>query len=136
MFGQPTFSNPPSRLAELMRNLRDLEIRIRHLDPRDATRASAEVAESVGTALENVAGRFHNGAGYAAKEAARMGNRANEAGRNSYQFLKSEVDAHPLAILAAAAGVGVLIGASLYRRSRNASPEPKQRRHTKRRPRK
>jgi ElaB/YqjD/DUF883 family membrane-anchored ribosome-binding protein len=136
MFGQLTLSTPPSRLAELVRNLRGLEARIRSLDPRDATRASAEVAESVGTALEDIVDRFRNGAGNAGKEAARFGSRANAVGRDSYQFLKGEVDAHPFAILAVAAGVGVLIGTSLYLRSRNASPESRRQRRTKRRARK
>ena len=31
MFGQTALRNPTSRVAELMRNLRDLETRIRHL---------------------------------------------------------------------------------------------------------
>jgi ElaB/YqjD/DUF883 family membrane-anchored ribosome-binding protein len=136
MFGQAALRNPTSRVTELMRNLRDLETRIRYLDPRDATRASADVTESVGTALEDIAERFRNGAGYAAREAVRMGHRANVAGRDSYEFLKSEVDAHPLAVLAVAAGIGILIGASVYRQSRNASPEPKQRRRIKRKARK
>ena len=136
MFGQSTFRNPPSHLAEFMRNLRDLETRIRHLDIRDATRASADVANSAGTALEDIAGRFRNGAGYAARGAARMGHRASAAGRDSYELLTSEVNAHPLAMLAVTAGIGILIGASLYRRSRNSSPKPKQRRRTKRRSRK
>jgi ElaB/YqjD/DUF883 family membrane-anchored ribosome-binding protein len=133
MFGQSTLSAPPSRLGDLMRNLRDLEARIRRVDPREATRASAEIAESVGTALEDIAERFRNGAGYAAKEAGRLGSRANALSRDSYQFLKGEVDAHPLAILAVAAGVGVLIGASLYQRSRSAPPQPRPSRHTNRR---
>jgi hypothetical protein len=132
MFGQTALRNPTSRVVELMRNLRDLETRIRHLDPRDAIRASADVAESVGTALEDIAERFRNGAGYAAREAGRMGHRANVAGRDSYEFLKSEVDAHPLAALAVATGIGILIGASIYRQSRNSSPVPKQRRRINR----
>ena len=136
MFGQAALRNPPSRVAELMRNLRDLETRIRRLDPLDATRASADVADSVGTALEGIGERFRNGAGYAAREAARMGHRANVAGRDSYEFLKREVDAHPLAVLAVAAGIGILIGASVYRQSRNSSPEPKQRRRVTRKARK
>jgi len=136
MFGQTALRNPTSRVAELMRNLRDLETRIRHLEPRDATRASADVTDSVGTALEDIADRFRNGAGYAAREATRMGHRANVAGRESYAFLKSEVDAHPLAVLAVAAGIGLLIGVSLYQRSRNIQPEVRPRRRTKRRARK
>jgi ElaB/YqjD/DUF883 family membrane-anchored ribosome-binding protein len=136
MFGQAALRNPTSRVAELMRNMRGLETRVRRFDPRDAPRASADVADSVGTALEDIAERFRNGAGYAAREATRMGHRANVAGRDSYEFLKSEVDAHPLAVLAVAAGIGILIGASVYRQSRNASPEPKQRRRIKRKARK
>ena len=136
MFGQAALRNPTSSVAEIMRNLRDLETRIRRLDPRDATRVSVDVADSVGTALEDITDRFRNGAGYVAREAARMGHRANVAGRDSYEFLKREVDAHPLAVLAVAAGIGILIGASLYRRSRNSSPEPKQRRRIKRKARK
>ena len=65
-----------------------------------------------------------------------MGHRANIAGRESYEFLKSGVDAHPLAVLAVAAGIGLLIGVSLYQRSRNTPPEVKPRRRTKRRARK
>ena len=138
MFGQAALRNPKSSVAEIMRNLRDLETRIRHLDPRDATRVSVDVADSVGAALEDITDRFRNGAGYVAREAARMGHRANVAGRDSYKFLKREVDAHPLAVLAlaVAAGIGILIGASLYRRSRNSSPEPKQRRRITRKARK
>lgn len=136
MFGQAAIRNPASRVAELMRNLRDLEATVRRLDPRDASRASADVADSIGTALEDIADRFRNGALYAANEAARIGHRANVAGRHSYEFLKSEVDAHPLAVLGVAASIGILIGASLYQRSRNSTPEPKQRRRIKRRARK
>jgi hypothetical protein len=65
-----------------------------------------------------------------------MGHRANVAGRDSYEFLKSEADAHPLAVLAVAAGIGILIGASVYRQSRNSSPAPKKRRRIKRNARK
>ena len=136
MFGHADVRNPGSRVAALMRNLRDLEAEVRRLQPRDASRASAEVADSVGAALEDVAGRIRNGAGYAANEAARLGHRASAAGRETYEFLKSEVDAHPLAVLGVAAGIGILIGVSLYRGSRSSSPEPKQRRRTKRRARK
>jgi ElaB/YqjD/DUF883 family membrane-anchored ribosome-binding protein len=128
MFGETATRNPTSRIAELIGNLRDLETRFRRLDPRDARRASADVADSVGSALEDIAGRFRNGAASAASEAARIGQRANAAGQESYAFLKSEVEAHPLAVLAVAAGIGILIGASLYRSSRNSPPEPKRRR--------
>ena len=136
MFGQTATRNPTSRVAELKRNLRDIEATVRRLDPRDSSRALADVPESIGAALEDLAGRFRNGAGYAANEAARMGHRANAAGRSSYAFLKSEVDAHPLVVLGVAAGIGILLGAGLYRRSGNSSPEPKQRRRIKRRARK
>jgi ElaB/YqjD/DUF883 family membrane-anchored ribosome-binding protein len=133
MLGQSTYRNPPSRLAELMRNVQALETRVRRFDPRDATRA---VADSADTALDDIAERFRNGAGYAAREAARMGHRAKAAGRDSYEFLTSEVHAHPIAVLAVAAGIGILIGASLYQRSRISSPQPKPRRRTKRKARK
>jgi ElaB/YqjD/DUF883 family membrane-anchored ribosome-binding protein len=136
MFGQPAFRNPPSRLAELMQSLRDLESKVRHLDPGDASRASTDIVESVGTALEEIADRFRNGAGYATREAGRIGQRAGAAGRESYEYLKGEVDAHPLALLGVAAGIGLLIGVSLYRRSRNTPPEATPRRRTKRRARK
>ena len=136
MFGQAALRNPTSSVAEIMRNLRDLETSIRRLDPRDATRVSVDVADSVSAALEDITDRFRNGAGYVAREAARMGHHANVAGRDSYKFLKREVDAHPLAVLTVAAGIGILIGASLYRRSRNSSPEPKQRRRITRKARK
>jgi ElaB/YqjD/DUF883 family membrane-anchored ribosome-binding protein len=136
MFGQAALRNPTSSVAEIMRSLRDLETSIRRLDPRDATRVSVDVADSIGTALEDITDRFRNGAGYVAREAARMGRHANVAGRDSYRFLKREVDAHPFAVLAVAAGIGILIGASLYRRSGNSSPEPKQRRRITRKARK
>jgi ElaB/YqjD/DUF883 family membrane-anchored ribosome-binding protein len=136
MYGQAAIRNPTSRVAELMKNLRDLEVRVLRLNPRDAAWASADVTDSVGTALEDIADRFRSGVGYAAKEGAHLAHRANAAGRGSYAFLKSEVDAHPLVVLGVAAGIGILIGTSLYRRSRNAPPEPKPRRRTNRRVRK
>jgi len=123
-------------VAELMRNIRALENKVRSLDTGTASRASADVADSVGTALEDITARVRNGAGYAADEAARLGRRASAAGRESYAYLKSEVDAHPLVVLGVAAGIGILIGASLYRRSTSSPAEPKQRRRTKRKARK
>ena len=137
MFGQAAIGDPRARVGELMRNLRDLETSVRSLDHRDASRASADLRESIGTALDHIVGRFRTGAGYAADEAARISQRANAAGRNSYELLKGEVDAHPLVVLGVAAGIGILLGASLFRRSGNPSSEPRrQRRRIKRRARK
>lgn len=136
MFGQPAFRSAPSRLDQLVQNLRDLESRVRRLDPRDATRASDDFLHSVGSVLEDIADRFRAGSGYATKEAGRLGQRAGLAGRDSYEFLKGEVGAHPLAVLGIAAGIGLLIGVSLYQRSGDTTPAAKPRRRTKRRARK
>jgi ElaB/YqjD/DUF883 family membrane-anchored ribosome-binding protein len=136
MFGHAEVRSPRARVAALMRNIRDLEAQVRRLAPADVSRASADAADTVGTALEDAAHRFRNGAEYAANEAARLGQRASAAGKDTFGFLKGEVDAHPLAILGVAAGIGILIGASLYRGSRNSSSAAKPRRPTKRRARK
>ena len=37
-----------------MQNLRDLELKVRRLDPRDVKRASADIVDSVGSALEDI----------------------------------------------------------------------------------
>ena len=128
MLGQTAIRTPTARVAELMRNLRDFETRLHRLRPNGAS--SAEIAESIGSELEDIAERFRKNAGHVADEAALLGRRANALGRQSYEFLKGEVDTHPLAVLGVAAGIGLLIGATLYQHSRNAAP-PRQRRRVK-----
>lgn len=136
MFGQPAFRSAPSSLTELMQTLRNLESKVRRLDPRDAARASNDVVESIGSALEEMADRVRKSADYATSEASRLGQRASVASRDSYEFLKGEFGAHPLAILGVAAGLGLLVGVSLYQRSRNTPRQPAPRRRIKRRARK
>jgi ElaB/YqjD/DUF883 family membrane-anchored ribosome-binding protein len=119
-----------------MQSLRDLEGKVRNLDFGDARPSSADLVDSVSTGLEDIANRFRSGAGHATREAGRLGQRANAAGRDSFEFVKGEVDAHPLLALGVAAGIGILIGATLYQRSRSALPERKPRRRIKRRARK
>ena len=131
MFGHSALRAPPSRLHELMQSLRDLEGKVRRLDFGEAP-GSADLADSVSTALEDIANRFRSGAGYATREAGRLGQRAGAAGRDSYEFMKGEVDAHPLVVLGVAAGIGILIGTSLYRRSTSSPKARRPRRRIKR----
>jgi ElaB/YqjD/DUF883 family membrane-anchored ribosome-binding protein len=136
MFGHSSLRAPPSRLSELVQSLRDLEGKARRLDFGDVPARSTDLVDTVSTALEDIANRFRSGAGHATREAGRLGQRASAAGRDSFELLKSEVDAHPLVMLGVAAGIGILIGASLYQRSRTTPPQPKPRRRIKRRARK
>jgi hypothetical protein len=136
MFGSTGLQHSRDRGAKLQRNLRAVETGLSNLVSRNTSRTSGDVADSVGAALEELANRLREGAGYAADEASRLGRRANAAGRNSYEVLKNEVDAHPFVVLGVAAGiaasVGILVGASLYRYSKQQSPNPKRRRRAMR----
>ena len=107
MLGQSGYSRT------MLPHVRDIERRLRSLEQQlervgDRTSAStAEVVEGAGTAiapvLSSIADRFRGGAHSMSHEAAKLGN-------DALRRISNEVEHRPRVTLAAAVGVGILVG--------------------------
>jgi ElaB/YqjD/DUF883 family membrane-anchored ribosome-binding protein len=110
-------------LAEMERRMQQLERRLDSFG-RAAGRSSAGIAqatdrmgEALVSALSDIVERFRGGArsvgGEASRfglEATRFGQEATKLGRDAVRRVASEVERRPLAMLAMAAGIGLLVG--------------------------
>jgi hypothetical protein len=120
MFGQPKYARAVvPDLAEIERRLRTLERSVERAGGRasaSASQAADRVADVMAAALSDMADRFRGGAGAVGEEAARFGDEAAKLGNDVLRRLSDEAKRRPLVILAAAAGIGILVGIALRRR--------------------
>jgi len=96
--------------------MRDLDRRMRSLErgayqvagraQAGAMQATEQVSDAVASALADFFGRFRGVRG----DAARFGQEAARFGNDALRRLSNEVEHRPLATLAVAAGIGLLIG--------------------------
>ena len=103
-------------LPAISDNLREIDGRLRALErhlQRVGSRASENaegISEAVASALSGMADRFRGGATSVGGEAAKLGH-------NALRRLADEAEDRPLAMIAVALGVGILIGLSMPRPS-------------------
>ncbi len=99
-----------SNLREIERRLRALEGQLQRVGSRTsagAAFAAEGIGEAIASSLSSIAERFR---GTSSSEAAKMGDQA-------LRRVSAEIENRPLMMLAVAAGVGILVGLSLHRRS-------------------
>lgn len=115
-------SSPRTRIAELERLLHDAEGRLARLS-RTASRASAaapgavdRVADTVATALNDIADRFRSRARATGDDAAYLSDEAFRLGNDVLRKLTREVEQRPLITLAVAVGIGALAAGLFARR--------------------
>ena len=106
-------------------NTREIERRLRFLEEaleRGSGRVSANtgdaadrLGEILAAALSSVAERFRGGA-HLRGEAARLSGEAAKIGTDTLRRLSHEVEHRPLATIAVAVGVGILLGLMMNRR--------------------
>jgi ElaB/YqjD/DUF883 family membrane-anchored ribosome-binding protein len=103
-------------LPAISANLREIDGRLRALERHlqnvgSRTSANAEgMGEAIASALSGMADRFRGGATSVSSEAAKLGH-------NALRRLADEAEDRPLAMIAVALGVGILIGLSMPRPS-------------------
>jgi ElaB/YqjD/DUF883 family membrane-anchored ribosome-binding protein len=107
MLGQSGYSRTMlPHVREIERRLRSLEQQLERVGDRTSA-STAEVVERAGTAiapvLSSIADRFRGGAHSMSDEAAKLGN-------DALRRISNEVEHRPLVTLAAAVGVGILVG--------------------------
>jgi ElaB/YqjD/DUF883 family membrane-anchored ribosome-binding protein len=121
MFHQSRYSPAISaNLREIEGRLRTLEGQLQRVGRRtsaNAALAAEGIGDTVASALNSMAERLRGGATTVGHEAARVGHEAARVGDQALRRLSDEVESRPLAMLAVAAGVGILIGLSIQRRS-------------------
>jgi hypothetical protein len=130
MFGRS--ESPNAQIADIQRGVRTLDRLLSRLSDatsdisRDAIDRGRETAVDT---LGDVAERFRNGAGWAGKEAVRLGHRASALGQMSVDRFAKDVGVHPLMILGLAVGVGAIVGVARYRYALE-KPRPVRKRNT------
>jgi hypothetical protein len=79
-----------------------------------ASAAGSQISDAIGPILSEIAAQFRSGRRLAADEAANFGNEAYKVGarvgNDALQRITAETEQRPLAMLAVAIGIGVLIG--------------------------
>jgi ElaB/YqjD/DUF883 family membrane-anchored ribosome-binding protein len=99
-------------VAQIEEQIADLKSKLRGLnDPaqRRAARASADVNEFVADTIETIIDRVRDKTGVVPNEVAA---RAAKAGSAAFDRIVEEVEHHPLATLAVAAGIGFLLASA------------------------
>ncbi len=102
-----------SNLREIERRLRALEGQLQRVGSRTsagAAFAAEGIGEAIASSLSSIAERFRGTSSSVGSEAAKMGDQA-------LRRVSAEIENRPLMMLAVAAGVGILVGLSLHRRS-------------------
>jgi ElaB/YqjD/DUF883 family membrane-anchored ribosome-binding protein len=98
-----------------------LFVRGHYLDGIRRTSATAldtadHVGETVAEVLSSIADRVRGGANFMGGDAARIGTEAAKLGNDALRRLSKAVEYRPLAALAVAVGVGILLGLVSHRR--------------------
>jgi ElaB/YqjD/DUF883 family membrane-anchored ribosome-binding protein len=108
----------PSRFDDLERYVRGLEGYVGHLSRSPVARRKVEsFAEAAIERLTAAADAIRERATPTGEDVSRYGTRIADTGRNSFSLLAKEVSANPIAAVAAAMGIGLVIGVALHRRS-------------------
>src|SRR5215813_8470168 len=119
MFARSAYPRSTSRsIRAIDRSLRSLERRLEEAPRRvsaSAAQGADQVGEAIASTLDRIADRFRNGA--FGDDAARVGAEAMKLGDVALRRLSREVESRPLATLAIAVGIGILVGALSQRRS-------------------
>jgi ElaB/YqjD/DUF883 family membrane-anchored ribosome-binding protein len=119
MFRQPGNSRAISAsIRELDRRLRSMEQGLGRVGTRTVSRANGtadHVTDAISSVLASLADRYRSLS--IADEAARFGKDAAKFGNDALHRLSKEVEHRPLVTLAVAAGVGLLLGLIVHRRS-------------------
>jgi ElaB/YqjD/DUF883 family membrane-anchored ribosome-binding protein len=114
MFGLSRYSHAMStNVRQIERRLRSLEQRVEGAAGRtsaSAAEAAERVANAVAPLLNRVADHFRDGANSMSDEAAKLSN-------DALRRLSNEAKHRPLAAVAVAAGVGIVLGLASGRRS-------------------
>jgi ElaB/YqjD/DUF883 family membrane-anchored ribosome-binding protein len=90
----------------------DLDKRLSRLNKsvrNEASGASGEINEFVSEALAGIMARVRESAGSVTDQ---VTDRASKIGTDAYKRISDEVEQHPMALLAVAAGIGFLLGMS------------------------
>jgi ElaB/YqjD/DUF883 family membrane-anchored ribosome-binding protein len=106
-------------IGEIEQRLWTLERYLERLGGRTsagAVQAADRVGEGIASALTSIAQRLRGGANSVSDEALKLGNEAAKLGNDAVRRLSRQVEARPLALLAVAVGVGVLVGLASRRR--------------------
>jgi ElaB/YqjD/DUF883 family membrane-anchored ribosome-binding protein len=107
-------------LDTLERRLRSIEATLERSGERfsaSASGAAESLKESVASALNMLAGQVRSGATSMSYEAGKLGGEAARLGNVAVRRVVAEVEHRPLMMLAAAVGIGVLLGLASQRRS-------------------
>src|SRR5215471_17298648 len=98
-------------IGAIDRRLRALERSLQRVaSPPIAWQSADRVGEAVASALGGVTDRFRRGADSMSEEAVRFGGRATTLGNAALKRLAEKVAQRPLAAMALAIGVGMLVG--------------------------
>jgi hypothetical protein len=108
-------------LAAIEGRLRSLENELERVGRKAGKRASAgmstagdQIGDAIASAVTEIVDRFRSGRRLAEDEAVRFGNEAAKfgakVGNDALERVASEVEHRPLATLAVAIGIGILIG--------------------------
>ena len=115
------------RISAIAGHLRAIEKELGALGKSGGQRAAAsasvvgnQIADAIGPILSEIVDRFLRGQSSALKDAASLGNQAVRSGaalgKDALQRITSDTKRRPLAILAVALGIGVLIGIAVRRK--------------------
>ena len=119
MFGQARNSHALSAsVREMDRRLRSMEQGLGRVGTRAVSRANGtadHVTDTVSSVLASLADRYRGLS--LGDEAVRFGGDAAKFGNDALHRLSKEVEHRPLVTLAIAAGVGLLLGLVVHRRS-------------------
>jgi ElaB/YqjD/DUF883 family membrane-anchored ribosome-binding protein len=107
-----------AHIGSMDRQLRSLQKRLERVRGRvstDAAEGADKFGKAIASMLDEVAERFRDGS--LGDEAVKIGTEAARLGNDVLRRLSREIEARPLVTLAAAVGVGVLVGLVSRRRS-------------------
>ena len=105
-------------LNEISRGVRSLEERLQQAGNRLPVAEQERFGEVFASALNGVAARLRGSAHSWAEDAATYGSEAAKLGNDAWRRVSREVEHRPLLTIAAALGLGMLIGLVALRRAR------------------
>lgn len=107
-----TKASVADEIARIEDLISDLDKRLRRLNNSvrtEASGASSDINDFVGEALSGIMERVRESAERVTDD---VTERAAKVGGDAYKRLSDEIEQHPIALLAAAAGIGFLLGMS------------------------
>jgi ElaB/YqjD/DUF883 family membrane-anchored ribosome-binding protein len=107
-----------ANLGEIERRLRSLEHRLKQAGVRVSAKAdhtADHLGDAIASVLSSIADRFRGDAG-SMIDPAKIGTAAAKVGNDALRRLSREVEYRPLATLAIAVCMGILVGLAIHRR--------------------